>query len=77
VSVYPNPNNGSFRIGMESVRPMEYRLLDFQGRLLREGSISRNGQEIQAFDLPSGLYFLLLEDSATEITAIEKIIIRK
>jgi hypothetical protein len=77
VSVYPNPNNGSFRIGMESVRPMEYRLLDFQGRLLRKGSISRNGQEIQAFDLPSGLYFLLLEDSATEITAIEKIIIRK
>lgn len=77
VTVYPNPNSGSFRVGMESVRPMNFRLLNFQGQVVREGAITRNGQEISVYDLPNGMYFLLLDDSATEVTGVEKIIIRK
>ena len=62
---------------MQSVRPMDFQLLDFQGRVLREGSITRSGDKIEVYTLPNGLYFLLLHDSATEQTAVEKVIIRK
>ena len=77
VTVYPNPNSGIFYVGMQSVRPMDFQLLDFQGRVLREGSITRSGDKIEVYTLPNGLYFLLLHDSATEQTAVEKVIIRK
>ena len=77
VKVYPNPNAGEFRVGMESIRPMTYRLMNFQGQLLQEGIIERDGQRVDASQLPSGFYTLILKDSATERHAVEKILIRR
>ena len=64
IRIVPNPNNGSFRMDMSEPAPASarYRVLSLTGQELRSEDIPEGAlqQNIEAGDLPGGLYFLQL-----------------
>ncbi len=77
VMVYPNPNNGVFRIGMQSQRNLVYRVLDLNGRVVLQGEAKNHLNTVEAQELPNGLYVLMLADLSTGEAAVEKLVIQK
>ena len=68
LAVYPNPNEGQFRVvinGNSNGETMNLQLIDMLGRVIEEASVGElNGQLQQDFDLPmvsKGTYFLKLQ----------------
>ena len=60
--VYPNPNNGTFKV--EQLDPsVEYifRFVDLSGKLIKEGEINPSDPNLSIENIPGGVYFLILE----------------
>jgi len=57
--IYPNPNQGSFRVQLPSWAQGTLRLYNAAGQSVAQGEISGGLTEYEfAFDLPSGVYLL-------------------
>ncbi len=56
-TLYPNPNNGNFRIDYQGDRDIEWRIFDMQGRTIYSSVLSaRNITSVNLPQLPAGLY---------------------
>jgi PKD repeat protein len=81
VSVFPNPNKGSFTIRLSSLQAEDVKLkvMSLVGEvLLNEEEIRVNGEYIRDVDLSNyakGIYFLIIENNNHTLT--EKIVIQK
>jgi len=81
VSVYPNPNNGSFTIKLSSEENENVRMQirNIIGEVLfAEEDLNINGEFVKVIDLSSyaeGIYFLVLENNNKILT--EKIVVQK
>lgn len=71
-SVYPNPINGNtitVNAGDQSL-PVEYRISDLQGKIMKKGSLQHPQQQLDVQYLPGGIYFLQIGDN--QIIKIKK-----
>ena len=81
VSVFPNPNNGTFTVKLSSVshEVVKLRIRSIVGEsVLSEEQLTVNGEFIKTIDLSKfaeGIYFLILENNNKVIT--EKIVVQK
>lgn len=57
IVIYPNPNEGVFKISGLDDNSI-YQIVDFNGKLLQAGSVSKN-MEITMSDISSGFYYLI------------------
>ena len=56
-SLNPNPNNGHFRIQVAQEQVgSTYRIVDFSGRTIETGTITKPSQDFDLSDKPKGLY---------------------
>lgn len=61
---YPNPVVDVLMIETEKL-DLPYRLLDINGKLLKNGSINSSSFELDFTSFPSGIYFLWVEENQT------------
>jgi hypothetical protein len=64
-NVFPNPNDGSFTIAINS-KPLEYynvQLIDARGRLVSVFKMENETLRITQLELPTGIYYLNFYDS--------------
>ena len=78
VTVFPNPNKGSFRIELPKSylsTSTQYKLMDIQGNCILTGSISKNNSTIYNNELAKGIYFLelIFNDGGT---VIKKVVVK-
>lgn len=65
VSIFPNPNQGSFTVqqNLEQGSPYQnYQLFNLSGKLLQSGSLTGNGTEIRLKQAPAGIYIIVISD---------------
>lgn len=81
LSIYPNPNGGTFHLSMKGKpmnEPLEMRVSDIVGKEVhREASIKFNGQldrDLDLRELGSGIYFLTFRSG--EAQATQKLVIK-
>jgi len=74
VQILPNPNNGWFQINTGNLKPMDFRLMDGQGRLLFSEAGISDGQSFDFGHLAKGLYWVQLAREGER--EIHKIIIQ-
>lgn len=68
VTVYPNPNNGSFAItGLEANATYELSVINVQGKLVQNSTIKAN-ETITIEKMNSGIYFVRLNNQDESIT---------
>ena len=73
IEVYPNPNNGSFKVLMpESVRKTNsyYQLYDIEGKLVMEGTLHKLETDIDIGNQLSGVYLLRIFNGDDVISKI-------
>jgi hypothetical protein len=59
VSVFPNPAEGRITVEiLKDTRPVSYSMIDFSGRMVREGMLTSPRTEIDLSDIPAGVYIL-------------------
>jgi len=82
ISVYPNPNNGIFKLKINSEKEfnldnVDYEIIDITGRILQKDVLILSNDEyfINAGNLNDGLYFLKINYSNKHHTS--KIVIKK
>jgi hypothetical protein len=64
LKAYPNPVVNVLIIESEKL-DLSYRLIDVQGNILENGIISSTSHELDLSPLPSGIYFLWVEENQT------------
>jgi hypothetical protein len=77
--VYPNPGNGIIRILDPAFtgKQIRYQAFNSTGELIRSGvGETSEGMAIDISDQPSGLYFIILENTPVRIT-LKYILIKK
>lgn len=62
LAVYPNPFSQRVRVEIDDPKlsPLDYRLYNLAGALIKHGKISRNHAELTLSQLPAGVYYLQL-----------------
>ena len=63
IAVYPNPNNGSFTISINSDEITSYSILDSTGRIVSNGTLNSFDNNINITNMPKGIYFLMTGNS--------------
>jgi hypothetical protein len=69
ISLYPNPNNGSFKVELDNFKKGDYsyHIIDVTGKLIVDNKITVNSEnetlEINSSKLDKGVYFLCLKSS--------------
>lgn len=75
LSVYPNPNNGSFQVqklaGFENT-DLAFTLYDFSGKLVNEGTFT--GESLSFTNLSSGVYLIKVSDGSNEFN--QKVVVQ-
>ncbi|HCS19966.1 MAG TPA: hypothetical protein DIW47_05290 [Bacteroidetes bacterium] len=75
ISVYPNPNGGSFQIqkiqGFENP-DLTFTLYDFSGKLIEAGAF--DGESVSFSNLSSGVYLIKVSDGGNEFN--QKVVVR-
>lgn len=61
VKVYPNPTSDFWYVTTINGKGKTYNLVDVSGKQIYSGKLSKNSLEIEARDLPDGIYFLELD----------------
>lgn len=64
ISIYPNPNNGSFSIDLKNIENVSVEIYDSFGKLVYSETISENHLSVELSGLASGIYHLRIVDSA-------------
>lgn len=66
LAVYPNPFSERLQVDIKESRlsPLDYRLYNLAGALIKHGKISRNHAELTLSQLPAGVYYLQLFHSS-------------
>jgi len=64
LKAYPNPVVNVLIIESEKL-DLSYRLIDIQGTILENGSINSSSYELDLSPLPSGIYFLWVDENQT------------
>ena len=73
VKVYPNPNDGSFKVIMpESIKHDNacYELFDINGVVISDGNIHEFEMDIDIGDHPAGVYLLKISNGDDVISKI-------
>ena len=75
ISIYPNPNNGEFKINIDnaSINLAEVQVFDIYGRLIFSNSISEKQSSIDLTKYSSGVYTVKI--SANNLSTTKKVII--
>ena len=66
-SVYPNPNNGVFKIEGENAGE-DLRIIDLTGKIVFEAQLKNTIETINISYLPAGIYFLTIQNSKQKIS---------
>lgn len=72
IKIYPNPFKDNVFVTFNDVVEAELRVLDINGRLLKNQKLNSAQNTINMNDLPSGLYFFQITSDAK--TTVQKII---
>jgi hypothetical protein len=64
LKAYPNPVVDILILETEKL-DLKYRLIDIQGSILQNGTIESSSYELDLTPLPSGIYFLWVEENQT------------
>lgn len=56
-NVYPNPNNGTFKISLSLEGQYPYQIIDLNGRMIQKGNLSSE-EEIHVNQITPGIYFI-------------------
>lgn len=73
VNVYPNPNNGMFKIIMQDCIKQGasyYELYDFNGMMLLSDKLHENETEVDVGTVPAGIYLLKIKNGDNVISKI-------
>ncbi|MBK6976491.1 MAG: T9SS type A sorting domain-containing protein [Cytophagaceae bacterium] len=74
IIVFPNPMGNAFSIYINKVgKEFHFNIFDSNGKIYKKEKFYKNGQNFDASDIPSGLYFLKSEDGQF----LQKILIMK
>ncbi|MBX2818560.1 MAG: T9SS type A sorting domain-containing protein [Rhodothermaceae bacterium] len=73
LSLYPNPTRGSVTISRTLPGEASITLYDIMGRKVREEAVCQFPCRLDTFDLSAGLYFIELQDPATNERSTKKI----
>jgi hypothetical protein len=73
ILIYPNPTNGNITLetSSELVGKM-YSILDFSGRIIREGKISSAQEHIDLQGVARGVYYLSIENGSSVIKLVKQ-----
>lgn len=63
ISIYPNPNSGSFSIDLKNIENVSVEIYDSFGKLVYSETISENHASVELHGLASGIYHLRVVDS--------------
>ena len=76
--IYPNPASTSITINLnkESVSNLEFRIIDFTGKTVRNNKINSTSEIIDVSDIPDGLYLLTIYSGDSTIES-KKILVKK
>lgn len=73
-NVFPNPNNGSFKITLNSNVNVNVEVLNGLGQVIYEDTLSGSSKEINLNDTPVGVYFVKLSNN--DLRTVRRIIIK-
>lgn len=76
VQVYPNPNNGNFKITFENHGMKKVLLGDLSGKVIEERYIDEINSDWQLSNLPKGMYLLNIIDVTSEKKKVVKLYIK-
>lgn len=74
VTIYPNPNGGTFTIQLSGINSAKYQITDINGRVILSGTMQGSTKEISSPLLKPGEYIVKVFDNDQEIS--KKVIIR-
>lgn len=74
ISAKPNPVVDNLLILKTNDRDFDYQLLDYSGKIVRNGDLSLRSNRLNLSPLSSGIYFLKVTDPESNSFAVEKIV---
>jgi hypothetical protein len=73
INLYPNPTNGNITLETSSELVGKlYSILDFSGRIIREGKISSAQEQIDLQGVARGVYYLSIENGSSVIKLVKQ-----
>jgi hypothetical protein len=73
IKLYPNPTNGLVTLEVSSEKiGKSYSILDFSGRIIREGKISSAQEHIDLQGVAHGVYYLSIENGSSVIKLVKQ-----
>jgi len=73
INLYPNPTNGLVTLEVSSEKiGKSYSILDFSGRIIREGKISSAQEQIDLQGVARGVYYLSMENGSAVIKLVKQ-----
>lgn len=77
LTIYPNPASDFIYIMNNNSSKLKYHLYNVQGKLVKKANIPEVNNTIRVNDLNEGIYFLRLEDGASQSSLTKKIIVNR
>ncbi|MGD2033437.1 MAG: T9SS type A sorting domain-containing protein [Bacteroidales bacterium] len=74
--IFPNPSTESLNIKSNRINDARYELIDFNGKLRKQGALTSNSQFINISGMPSGNYILRILVNKKQVFS-KKLIIQK
>ena len=75
VDIYPNPSSGYFTIETNSSELTTFQIVDATGKLIQNGEF-QSRTEIDFTKIPSGLYFVKVNNKLGEQVEVQKVVIK-
>ena len=72
--VYPNPTNARVQFVWNNFEPVNYQVINLEGKMLQQGSLTSSNESINLETLTSGIYFLEFVDKNNVVSYREKLI---
>lgn len=71
IQLYPNPTNGVLSVESTQVKLINYIIMDVDGRIISNGDIISNNEEINIENLKNGIYIIQLTDVNGNISTLK------
>ncbi len=75
IVIYPNPNNGKFKISGINSETHSVKVFNAVGEIIFNGEGFSNSNELSFNNLAKGIYFVAVEEKATSVSTLKKVII--